>query len=314
MSLRLAIFGQAPIAIECVERLLDANHEIVVVYAPEDGSRPDAFAQHARELGLNVVQRRYFQSKKGEAIPRALQDYQSFNVDLNVLASFTYFLPSEITDTPKHKSVCYHPSLLPLYRGGNALQWQIINGASETGVSVFVPDTGIDTGPIVIQKRGVTIGATDTTGSLFFNKLAPLGVEAILEAVSEIESANASYATQDESLATFQGLVNDSDGAIDFDQPAEVIDRLVRGCDPQPGAHIRSGRQLVRLYDAILESSVDGTPGSLHKVDENGIVIALRGGALRLGRVRADKGKETAQDYVARLEIPVGHLFESGRA
>ena len=152
---------------------------------------------------------RYFQSKKGEAIPNALNEYKTHNVELNVLASFTYFLPVEITDAPIHKSICYHPSLLPLYRGGNALQWQIIDGAPETGVSIFVPDTGVDTGPIVNQKGGVTIGATDTTGSLFFNKLAPLGVQAILEAVSSIESKTVTYKTQDQSQATFQGLVKD---------------------------------------------------------------------------------------------------------
>ena len=312
MSLRLAIFGQAPIAIECIDRLIDANHEIVVVYAPEDGGRPDALAQHARDLDLHVIQRRYFQSKKGEAVPSVLKEYKTHNIELNVLASFTYFLPPEITDTPKHKSICYHPSLLPLYRGGNALQWQIINGAPETGVSIFVPDTGVDTGPTVIQKGGITIGTTDTTGSLFFNKLAPLGVQAILEAVSSIESNTASYKTQDQSQATFQGLVKDSDARIDFEESAEVIDRLVRGCDPQPGAHIQNGDQLIRLYDASLEVGVDGSPGSLQYVDEKGIVIGLRGGALRLGRIRADQGKEPAQDYVKRLEIPIGHVFNSG--
>lgn len=313
MSLRLAIFGQAPIAIECIDRLIDANHEIVVVYAPEDGRKPDALAQHARELDLHVVQRRYFQSKKGEAIPNAVKDYKAHNVELNVLASFTYFLPPEITDVPRHKSICYHPSLLPLYRGGNAIQWQIINGAPETGVSIFVPDTGVDTGSIVIQKGGITIGTTDTTGSLFFNKLAPLGVEAILEAVSSIENNTASYKTQDQSQATFQGLVNDANARIDFEQPAEVIDRLVRGCDPQPGAHMQHGDQLIRLYDASLEAGVDGLPGSLQHIDAKGIVIGLLGGALRLGRIRADGGKEPAQNYVNRLEIPIGHVFDSGR-
>ncbi len=313
MSLRLAIFGQAPIAIECINKLIDANHEIVVVYAPEDGGRPDALAQHARELDLQVVQRRYFQSKKGEAIPNALNEYKTHNVELNVLASFTYFLPAEITDAPIHKSICYHPSLLPLYRGGNALQWQIIDGAPETGVSIFVPDTGVDTGRIVNQKGGVTIGATDTTGSLFFNKLAPLGVQAILEAVSSIESKTVTYKTQDQSQATFQGLVKDADARIDFKQPAEAIDRLVRGCDPQPGAHIQDGDQLIRLYDASLEMGGDASPGSLQYVDEKGIVIGLRGGTLRLGRIRANRGKEPAQDYVRRLEIPIGHVFDSGR-
>lgn len=313
MSLRIALFGQAPIAIDCIDRLKKANHEIVVVYAPEDGRRPDALAEHARGLDLPVVQRRFFQSKTGEAIPGALEEYLTHDVELNVLASFTYFLPPEITDAPKNRSICYHPSILPLYRGGNALQWQIIDGAGETGVSIFVPDRGIDTGPVVVQKRGVDIGETDTTGSLFFDKLAPLGVEAILEAVSVIDLGTAEFITQDESQATYQGLVNDEDGLVDLAQPADVIDRLVRGCDPQPGAHFRNGDQLIRLYDVALQASVDASPGTLISCDAEGMVIALHGGSLRVGRVRANQGKELAQDYLERENISIGHCFESGR-
>jgi len=313
MSLRIALFGQAPIAIDCIDLLSKANHEIVVVYAPEDGRRPDALAEHARSLDLPVVQRRFFQSRTGEAIPGAVEEYRTHDVELNVLASFTYFLPPEITDAPKNKSICYHPSILPLYRGGNALQWQIIDGASETGVSIFVPDRGIDTGLVVVQKRGVEIGEADTTGSLFFEKLAPLGVEAILDAVSAIDLGTAEFITQDESQATYQGLVNDEDGAVDLEQSAEVIDRLVRGCDPQPGAHFRNGDQIVRLYDVVLQPPVDASPGTLVSCNGEGMLIALNGGALQIGRVRANQGKELAQDYVGRENISIGHRFESGR-
>ena len=137
MALKLAIFGQAPVAVDCIDRLLAAGHEIAAVYAPEDGSRPDQLAARARELGLAVFQRRYFKKKTGEPIAAALADYEQLGVDLNVMASFTYFLPPEMTDAPTHGSICYHPSLLPRYRGGNALQWQIIDGEPEVGVSIL---------------------------------------------------------------------------------------------------------------------------------------------------------------------------------
>ncbi len=299
MALRLAVFGQAPLANECLDRLLADGHEIATVYAPEDGSRPDALAAHARELGLRVVQRRYFQKKSGDPIAAALEDYQTLNVDLNVLASFTSFLPAAITDAPKHKSVCFHPSILPRYRGGNAMQWQIIDGEPEVGVTIFVPDTGVDTGPVVVQKGGVTIDATDTTGSLFFNKLAPLGVDAIVEAVNLIDTGEASLDVQDESRATHQGLVKDADAAVDLSRAAEEVDRLIRGCDPQPGAWVRFNGDPVRLYDA---ERVDGggTPGDILSSDDNGMVLAVGDGAIRIGRVRADSGKEPAQAFIER--------------
>ena len=192
------------------------------------------------------------------------------------------------------------------------MQWQIIEGEPEVGVSIFVPDTGVDTGPVVVQKGGVYIDAEDTTGSLFFNKLAPLGVEAIVEAVDLIDQGKAAPQVQDESQATHQGLVRNDHAAVDLTQDAEVIDRLVRGCDPQPGAHLKHGDQTVRLYDVRLGPAVDGKPGTIAAVDHEGMVVALNGGSLRIGRVRADGGKEPAKDFVSRAGLAVGDAFRSG--
>jgi len=312
MALKLAIFGQAPVAVDCIDRLLAAGHEIAAVYAPEDGSRPDQLAARARELGLAVFQRRYFKKKTGEPIAAALADYEQLGVDLNVMASFTYFLPPEMTDAPTHGSICYHPSLLPRYRGGNALQWQIIDGEPEVGVSIFVPDTGVDTGQVVVQKGGVEIGPEDTIGTLFFNKLGPLGVDAMVEAVVAIDAGTAAPWTQDEAKATHQGLVSAADAAIDLSAAAAVVDRLIRGCDPQPGAHVKHGEQSLKLFDARLEAAVDGAAGSVAAIDDKGMVIALAGGSVRVGRVRGDAGKEPAAEYAARSGLAVGDQLGSG--
>ena len=305
MSLRLALFGQAPLAIACLERLQKAGHIISVVYTPEAGSRTDALASYARSLGLDVIQCKYIQHKDGSPIPDIVNTYQRYEVDLNVLASFTSFLPSVISDSPQHKSICYHPSLLPKYRGGNALQWQIINGEIETGVSIFVPDSGIDTGPIVIQKGGVQIASSDTVGSLFFDKLAPLGVEAIIEAVSAIDEGTASIKDQNESLASFQKLVDKNDAMIDLSMSATDIDRLIRGCDPQPGAHLPYAGKLLKLYDTSLLSPSDQVPGTIISMNDSSIVIALNNSSLRIGKVRFDNGKEPAKKFAERHSLNV---------
>jgi methionyl-tRNA formyltransferase len=306
MSLRIALFGQAPLAVDVLDGLLEAGHEIVAVYAPPDSGRPDALAERATVAGLTLFRRRYFRRKGGGAIPAALEDYRSVDAELNVLASMTSFLPSEITDAPVHKSVCYHPSLLPRFRGGNALQWQVIFGESETGVSVFIPDEGADTGPVLVQKGGEKIGPRDTAGSLFFDKLYPLGVQAVLEAVALVDAGEADPRPQDESRATHQGLVDDETAHVDLSRPADEIDRLVRGCDPQPGAWLQIGGTRVRLYDAAFEEGGSAEPGALLGVDEKGIRIGLRGGALRIGRVRADAGKEPAAEFVERCGLEAG--------
>ena len=312
MSLRIALFGQAPLAVDCLDRLLKDGHEIVAVYAPPATGRTDALAARAEELGLTLFRRRYFQKKSGEPIPTALDSYRDLGAELNVLASMTSFLPGAITDAPRHKSLCFHPSLLPRFRGGNAMQWQIIEGEGEAGVSIFVPDEGVDTGPVVVQKGGAMIEPTDTTGTLFFSKLYPLGVEAIVEAVGLIDTGNAKPMTQDESQATHQGLVDDAVAAVDLGRPAVEIDRLVRGCDPQPGAFVSFDQTKLRLYDARLEAGSGAGPGTVTSLDEDGMGIELAGGTLRIGRVRGDAGKESAVAFADRAGLRVSDRVTSG--
>ena len=315
MSLRIALFGQAPLAVDVLNGLVAAGHEVVAVYAPADRGRPDALATRAEELELRLYRRHFFRKKSGEPIDSALQDYLKLDVELNVLASMTSFLPAQITDAPVHKSVCFHPSLLPRYRGGNALQWQIIEGEPQTGVSVFVPDEGVDTGPIVVQKGGETIGPVETTGSLFFDKLYPLGVAAMLEAVAAIDDETAEPRTQDESRATFQGLVDEKSAGIDLSRPAAEVDRRVRGCDPRPGGWLRYRGEPIRLYDAQLRpttaASEGSEPGTVLDIADGAMDLVLSGGVLRIGRVRADSGKETAQAFSERVGLQPGSALTS---
>src|SRR5262245_10533593 len=139
MPLSIALFGQAPLALDCLERLLADGHRIAGVFAPA-GDRPDPLATRAEALRLTCFRRRYFQTRDGAPIASAVEEHASLGAELNVLASFTYFLPAAIRDAPRHGSLCYHPSLLPRFRGGAALQWQVLSGEVETGVTIFVPD------------------------------------------------------------------------------------------------------------------------------------------------------------------------------
>ena len=310
--MRIALFGQAPLAADVLDRLLADGHEIVGVYAPPETGRPDALAERAEAAGLALFRRRYFQKKSGEPIPAALESHGALGAELNVLASLTSFLPAAITDAPPHGSVCFHPSLLPRFRGGNAMQWQIIEGERDSGVTVFVPDEGVDTGPIVVQKAGVAIDDDDTTGSLFFKKLYPLGVEALVEAVTLIASGEARPEKQDESRATHQGMVDDAVAALRLDRGAEAVGRWVRGCDPQPGAYLRVRGEKVRLYDARLCAADGAVAASIAAIDEQGLAIALEGGVLRCRRVRADAGKEAAAAWASRTGIAPGEPVSDG--
>ena len=312
MTLRIALFGMGPLARDCLDRLHKGGHEIVCIYGPPEGGRPDPLCQRAADLGLPIERRRYFRKKTGEAIPRALESYRKYDPQLNVLAVVNVFIPNEILDAPKHGSICFHPSLLPRFRGGSAVNWQILLGEREAGVSVFVPDEGVDTGPIVVQKGGVEISADETTGTLFFKKLLPLGIAAIEEAVAAIAAGTAAPSEQDHARASFQRLVDDGAARIDLERPAEEIYRVIRGCDPQPGAFVLHEGAKLRLFDAKLEPGAQGSgPGTVLSIDAQGLRLALSGGSLRVARVRADAGKEAALAFAERVGLRAGARLAS---
>ncbi|MBW2387015.1 MAG: methionyl-tRNA formyltransferase, partial [Deltaproteobacteria bacterium] len=205
----------------------------------------------------------------------------------------TAILPSEITDAPELGSLCFHPSLLPAFRGGAALAWQIMLGAEESGVSVFRVTEGVDAGPLVVQRGGVTIELHETMGSLYFDKLYPLGVEAVLEAVAAVDAGTAEYREQSETGASEQGLVTDEVARIDWNRPALQIDRQIRGCDPSPGAVAESAGELVRLFGARLEETDSReTPGKVLAAKGGALQIACGQGSISVEKARRPEGKK----------------------
>src|SRR5262245_8760997 len=281
MPLRIALFGQAPFGRDALTRLIEAGHDVVGVYAPPAGARPDPLAAEAEQRGLPLFRHARFR-RKGAAIPELVDEHRKLGADLNVLAFVTVILPAEIVDGPRHASLCFHPSLLPRFRGGNALAWQIMLGATEAGVTVFRPDAGVDTGPIAVQKGGVAISPTDTAASLYFDKLYPLGLDAIAEAVVAVDDGTAVLRVQNEADASHQGLVDDAVARLDFARTAAELDRWIRGCDPQPGAWARRGDEVVRCYDGRLAEGDHGAPQvsrSEPKASEQvGVVVRVDGG------------------------------------
>ncbi len=288
MSLRIAIFGQAAFGRDVATRVAASGFEVVGVYTPPEGRRPDPLAELAQSEGWPLFRHKRFRAR-GEAIPELVSEYRALGAELNLMPFTTVILPPEIVEAPAHGSLCFHPSLLPAFRGGNALAWQIILGAEETGVTVFRPDEGVDTGPIVVQRGGVAIDASDTTSSLYFEKLYPLGLDAIDEAVQDVAEGRANPRSQPEEGASFQGLVGEAEAAIDWSLPGERVDRLIRGCDPQPGAHARLEGEAVRLYSSRFRSGPEASaPGTVLRSEGEALLVSAHGGVLEVGKLRRD--------------------------
>jgi methionyl-tRNA formyltransferase len=282
--LRIALLGQAAFAEKALEALVKHGDEIVHVFAPPDppSGRADPLKAKAVELGLPLSQPKSF---KNDA---AFEHFKTLNADLAILAFVTIIVPERILYLPRYKSICFHPSLLPRHRGASGINWAIIAGDAETGVTWFWPDKGIDTGPILIQKR-VPIRDTDTTGSIYFNTLFPMGIDTMIEAVDLIAAGRAPAIAQDESKATYEAPCRDEHAKVDFAKSAREVFNLVRGCDPQPGAYAQLGEKRVRLYDAALESAPAGkAPGTIVAIDAAAMKIALGGGTLVVKRARID--------------------------
>ena len=295
MGLRIALFGQAPFGRDVALRLAEAGHELVAVHVPPAArGRVDPLAAESEERGWSLYRHKAYR-RKGVAMPERVSEYRSHEADLNVLAFTTVILPPEIVEGARLGSLCFHPSLLPRFRGGNALAWQIIEGAEESGVTVFRPDEGVDTGPIVIQKGGGSIGSEATSASHYFDELYPPGIEAMSEAVAAVADGSAVLTPQGNAGASFQGLVDDGVARIDWSRPGEEIDRLIRGCDPQPAAWAEYDGEVYRLFGCVAERAAHGAePGTVLDVASQGAMGVAGAGEiiLRISRVRGPGGKK----------------------
>ena len=304
--MRIILIGQAAFAEKTLDKLLSKGEEVVAVYCPPDSlnGKFDPVKQKAIELGIPVRQHKSFKA------PEVRDEFVGLNADLAILAFVSFIVPQQVFSVPRLGSICFHPSLLPKYRGASAINWALIKGETVTGLSLFWVDPGIDTGPVLLQKE-VKIDPNDTTGSLYFNKIFPLGIEAIGEAVDLINQGDPPRIVQDESRATYDPPCGDEHAQIDWSKPAHQVYNLIRGCDPQPGAHTIWRGKMVRIFDARLQLGNESTAesGEVVHIGTDEIGIALPGGTLIVKRMRGESGKISAGEFAKQVGLQTGSRF-----
>jgi len=305
--MRILLIGQAAFGAKVLESLLERNENIIGVYAPPDrpGGRTDPLKDAAVSKGIDVFQPATYKDDQ------VFDQYKELKPDLTVMAFVTDIIPARFFEVPTHGTINYHPSILPRHRGASAINWAVIMGDTRTGLSIFWPDGGIDTGLILLQKE-IEIGPDDTTGSLYFNQLFPMGVDAILESIDLVKAGKAPQIPQDEAGATYEPPCDDRVAGIDWEKPAGELYNLVRGCDPQPGAFALLNGEKVRFYGArLIEESTDKAPGTILAVDDQGIHVAVSGATLVAGKVRPAKGKKVAAaEFAAEQGLKAGDSFD----
>src|SRR5438445_588055 len=313
--MRVVIVGQQAFGKSVLEAFLARGDTVAGVFAAPErpGSRPDPLVVAAEEKKLPVHRFPKYSA------PEALDALKALDADIGIMAYVLLFAPPEFCAIPKHGMIQFHPSLLPLHRGPAAIPWAIIRGRTETGLTIFRPTPGLDEGPVILQKR-VAIGLNDTAASLYFDKIFPLGVEALLQAADLVVGGRATEWTQDESQATYEGWVRDAEGRINWANHVDFVFDLIRGCNPAPGAWttFKSGEgeeqkeQKLYLFDA--KKIVAPTFGAVRgkKIGEvvsagpDGLRIHAQGGFVEVSRLRLGDGAKVKS---TELEIPVGTIL-----
>ncbi|KAG7167569.1 Cytosolic 10-formyltetrahydrofolate dehydrogenase-like [Homarus americanus] len=309
--MRVAIIGQSTFAGEVYKQLVKDGHKVVGVFTvPDQGTREDPLATMAAADGVKVFKLKSWR-KKGVALPEVLESYLSVNPELNVMPFCSQFIPMEVINHPKNKSICYHPSILPRHRGASSINWTLMCGDKTGGFSIFWADDGLDTGPILLQRK-VDIDPNDTVDSLYNRFMYPEGIKAMAEAVSMVAEGKAPKITQPTEGATYDPMLNKKELCkINWDQPGESVHNFIRGLDSSPGAWTVMDGQEVKLFGSKMFSGSAGdglqveieglaTPGVIHK--DGLILTGSDGKKLCVARLSVDGKMMNASKYGTAAE------------
>jgi len=310
--MRIAIVGQQDFGKAVLEAFLARGTEVAAVFcAPEKpGARPDALKVAAQEKGVTLHQ---FASLKSEEAKAAMQ---AAGADIGIMAFVLQFAPQEFVNIPRLGTIQYHPSLLPRYRGPSSINWPIIRGDTKTGLTIFRPTDGLDEGPVVLQKE-TPISADDTLGTVYFDRLFPMGVAAMLEAADLVAAGKHRELVQDESQASYEGWCRKNEARISWTTHVEFTYNLIRGCNPAPGAWTTLAGSELQIFDAKKHlvrtfGAVRGKLGEVVEVSDKSFQVTAQGGRIEVFRAKlADGKKASAADLLASGTIKAGMILGS---
>ncbi len=278
--MKLVYMGTPQFAVLPLRKLAEAGYEIVGVV-----TRIDKPSGRGRVLASPPVKKTALEMKLPLFQPRRVREpefisvLKSLNAEAIIVAAYGQILPKEILTMTTLGCINIHASLLPLYRGAAPINWAIMNGDSETGITVMQMDEGMDTGPMLLQES-IPIGPRDTTGSML-EKLSSLGARLITEILPLIAEGSIVPHAQDDSKATFAPLLKKEDGFIDWKLPATEIHNRVRGMTPWPGAYTYLDGKMIKILEAEATTG-KGDPGVLVEIDKGSLAAGTGFGLLRI--------------------------------
>jgi len=298
--MKIAIIGQQDFGKAVLEAFLARRDDVAGVFcAPEKpGAKADPLRAAAEEKGLKVFQ---FKSLRD---PEAHGAMKGLKADLGIMAYVLQFAPDTLVKIPRLGTIQYHPSLLPKYRGPSSINWPIIRGDARTGLTIFRPTEGLDEGPIVLQKE-CDIGPDETLGDVYFNKLSPTGVKAMLEAADLVHAGKHREMAQDESRASYEGWFREAEARINWASHVDFVYNLIRGSNPAPGAWTTLNGRKLQIFDARKRvfrrfAEVKGKVGEVTDITEASFKVTAQGGVIEVLRARGEEGKKLSGGEFAR--------------
>lgn len=285
-GMRIVVHGQQAFGKTVLEKLLERGENVVAVCsAPAKEGRPDdPLVALAKEQGLPVHQPASWKSDE------ALTLMQSFNADVCMMAYVLLFIPQAVRDAPKYGTFQFHPSLCPHHRGPSSINWPIAMGETRTGLTIFWPNDGLDEGPIMLQKT-CEIGPDETLGDVYFGKLFPMGVDAMIEGLDLVKAGIFLKHAQCLEDGSYEGWFKKDVTRIDWSKSAAEIYNLIRASNPAPGAVTEFNGSEVQIFDCALVDG-EGTPGELVSILDDGITMQAEGGRILIKRLRPKGGQK----------------------
>ncbi len=305
--MKIVFMGTPDFSVETLKQILAAGHEVSLVVTQPDrprgrGKKPSFSPVKEYAMEQNIP---CFQPEKirDESCMEILQKEQA---DIFVVVAFGQILPQRVLDIPKYGCMNVHASLLPKYRGAAPIQWSVINGDAQTGVTTMKMDAGMDTGDILLQES-IEISPDETGGSLF-DKLAVAGGALCVKTLSQIAEGNIEPVPQDHEAATYTRMISKKDGEIDFTLPAQRIECLIRGMNPWPSAYTHIGNKMLKIWEAEVVAQNDAHKhGEVFDVTKDAFCVAAGDGALKILSLQLEgKKRMNTADFLR------GYSLENG--
>ena len=308
--MKIVFMGTPDFAVGALEALVEAGHEVAAVVTQPD--KPKGRGKEMQQTPVKVCALKHnievFQPVKIKT-PEAVEVLKGYGADLFVVAAFGQILSKEILEMPKFGCVNIHASLLPKYRGAAPIQWAILDGEKETGVTIMQMNEGLDTGDM-LTKVIVPIEDTDTGESLF-DKLAEAGAKLLIETIPQIEAGTVTPMPQDDSLSTYAKMIKKEMGLIDWKKEAVVLERLVRGMNSWPSAYTHFNGKTLKVWEAGVElKEAKAEPGTVVEVTKNSIKVQTGQDLLVLKQIQLEgKKRMDVASFLLGYKVEVGTVL-----